>query len=394
MKKKTKVLKIILCVIAFVCVATVIANTLCMKQMIKNAESFPESGCKKITFENYDNGCYNITADGDFKVMQLTDVHIGGGWLSVTEDKKALNAVAAMITAEKPDFVVISGDLAYPVPFSAGTFNNKTAAKEIAALMEKLGVYWTLCYGNHDTEIYSYFSREDISELYMSEEYPHCLFQVGPEDVDGYGNQIFNIMNSEGEIRRSLVIFDSHAYTDGDYLGIRWLYDNIHQNQVDWYKEKINEIKNMNKGKDVPTSVFLHIPLVEYRDAWNEYLANDMTDTENVKFVRGVVGEKDPYVYCGAHEDELFEAILASESTDSIFCGHDHLNNFILNYKGVDLVYAYSIDYLAYSGIDKQGAQRGCVVLDIASDGTQKITHENYYQDKYVSYYPKEEIVM
>ena len=160
------------------------------------------------------------------------------------------------------------------------------------------------------------------------------------------------------------------------------------------HSETSRLIKEMNGGKAVPTSVMLHIPLVEYRDAWNEYLENGMKDTENVKLIRGEVGEKEPYVYCGVHEDNLFESMLKNGSTDSVFCGHDHLNNTILNYKGIDLVYSYSIDYLAYSGIDKQGSQRGCVVLDIASDGTQKITHENYYQDKYVPRYPKEEVTM
>ncbi len=394
MKKKFKVLKIIVAVIAFICVATVIANLVCMRSILSKIDTFENSGIEKLEFENYDNGCYNVTTDGDFKVLQLTDVHLGGGWMSVGKDTKALNAVAALVTYEKPDLVIVTGDIAYPVPYASGTLNNKTGAKELAALMEKLGVYWTVTFGNHDTEIYSYFNREKISELYSSEEYPHCLFQPGPEDVDGYGNQIFNIKNSKGEIIRSLVLFDSHAYTDGDFLGIRWLYDNIHQNQVDWYEEKLNEIKEMNGGKVVPTSAFFHIPLVEYRDAWNEYIANDMKDTENVKYVSGEVGEKDPYVYCGAHEDNLFESMIENKSTDSIFCGHDHLNNTILNYKGIDLIYGYSIDYLAYSKIDQQGAQRGCVVIDISQDGTQNVHHENYYQDKYVSHFPKEEVTM
>ncbi len=394
MKKKFKVLKIIVSAILLICVLTIAANVACMKTMMSKIETFPESGSEKFEFENYDNGCYNIMTDGDFKVLQITDVHIGGGWLSVTEDTKALNAVAAMVTAEKPDFVIISGDLTYPVPFAAGTFNNKTSAVELAKLMEKLGVYWTLTFGNHDTEIYSYYNREKISEIYSSEEYPHCLFQPGPEDVDGYGNQIFNIMNEDGEIIRSFILFDSHAYTDGDYLGIRWIYDNIHQNQVDWYEEKLAEIKEINGGKLAPTSVILHIPLVEYRDALNEYMDNDSQDTENVKYVRGEIGEDDPYVYCGAHEDSLFESMLENGSTDSVFCGHDHLNNIVLNYKGIDLIYGYSVDYLAYSGIDKIGSQRGCVVIDISSDGTQKTHHENYYQDKYVSHYTKEEVTM
>ncbi len=394
MRKKCKTLKIIVSVIALLCVMIFAGNVACMKVMINKIDTFPESGCEKFEFENYSNGCYNITTDDGFKVMQITDVHIGGGWLSVREDTKALNAVAAMITAEKPDFVIFTGDLTFPVPFVSGTFNNKTGATEIAKLMEKLGVYWTLTFGNHDTEAYSYYNREKISEFYSSSEYPLCLFQTGPDDVDGYGNQVFNIKNKKGEIVRSLILFDSHAYTEDDVLGIKWSYDNVHENQVTWYENTLDEIKKMNGGKEVPTSVMMHIPLVEYRDAWYEYMENGMKDTEDVKLIFGEIGEKEPYVLCGVNEDNLFETMLEKESTDSVFFGHDHLNNTILNYKGIDLVYGYSIDYLAYSGIDKQGSQRGCVVLDIAEDGTQTVTHENYYQDKYVSHFEKEEVTM
>ena len=106
------------------------------------------------------NGQYTFTTDRDFKIVQLTDVHIGGGFMSIKKDSMALNAVAAMLSEEKPDLVVVTGDIAYPVPFQAGTFNNKSSAKLFADLMEKLGVYWCMTFGNHDAELYSYYSRE------------------------------------------------------------------------------------------------------------------------------------------------------------------------------------------------------------------------------------------
>ena len=63
-----------------------------------------------------------FTTDSDFKVMQITDVHLGGGFLSYSEDRMALNAIAAMIGYEKPDLVVFTGDQAFAVPYIAGTF--------------------------------------------------------------------------------------------------------------------------------------------------------------------------------------------------------------------------------------------------------------------------------
>ena len=75
---------------------------------------------------------------------------------------------------EKPDLVIVTGDIAFPVPYKAGTLNNLASAKVFAALMEKLGVYWTLAFGNHDTEAYSYYSREDISDFYENSGFKYC----------------------------------------------------------------------------------------------------------------------------------------------------------------------------------------------------------------------------
>ncbi len=337
-----------------------------------------------------DNGEYTFITDRELKIVHLTDVHIGGGWMSFKKDQMSINAVAAMITAEKPDLVVVTGDIAYPVPFQAGTFNNKTSAKLFISLMEKLGVPWTVTFGNHDTESYSYFSREKIGNLYADESLEHCLFSMGTESVDGVGNHVIHVKNSHGVPVQELVMIDSHSYTDGDIFGIFWKYDNVHQNQVDWYEQKIKDAKKLNL--DVKSLLFMHIPLVEFRDAYDEYRTNGEKDTENTKYVSGIIGEKDPYVYCGMHEDNLFEKVLELGSTQAIFCGHDHLNNIVLNYKGVDFTYGYSVDYLAYVGISKKGDQRGCIVINVNPDGSYTQSHENYYQDKYQPLYPKEEV--
>ena len=404
-----KVLAIILIVIIAFAAVTTCITAVGLAANGKKVKSFPAVGCD-LKYENMGDGLWNIYSDKGLKVLQLTDIHIGGGWMSIKKDSMALNAVAAMISAEKPDFVIVTGDVAYPVPFQSGTFNNKTSAKLFASLMEQLGVYWTLTFGNHDTELYSYFSREDISEMYSSEKYPHCLFQAGPEDVDGCGNQVFNVVNSDGIITRSLIMLDSHSYIDGDYFGIWWKYDNIHQNQVDWYSKQIKAVKEKNAKtfetspellakypalrESVPSSLFFHIPLTEYKDAWTQYVDNGYKDTENVKFNFGAAGESGKVVYSGIHDDELFETILSLGSTDSVFCGHDHLNNFSVNYMGVDLTYGYSVDYLAYIGIYKLGSQRGCTVLEISPDGSLDFNQENYYQDKYVSHFEKEPVEM
>ena len=78
--------------------------------------------------------------------MQLTDVHIGGGWMSFFKDRRAIDCVVRMVTVEQPDLVAVTGDIAYPVPFQSGTFNNKTAARLFGRVMQNLGVYWRRCW--------------------------------------------------------------------------------------------------------------------------------------------------------------------------------------------------------------------------------------------------------
>lgn len=388
-----KVLLIIVLVIALLCgiLASVSAVGL------KSNSNFIET-IETVSFDNQlepvldDNGCYTFTTDDHFKVVQLTDVHIGGGFLSIKKDSMAINAVAAMITAEKPDLVVITGDIAYPVPFQAGTFNNKTSAELFAQLMEKLGVYWVPVFGNHDTEAYSYYSRKKISEFYSQEKFSHCLFQSGPEDVDGYGNSIINVKNTKGEITQSLVMLDSHSYVDNDYFGIMWKYDTIHESQVKWYEDSLNKIKAENNDVMPKSLAFFHIAIPEYKTAWDEYRANDFNDTENVKYIYGKAGEKDYSVYTSEYNYGFFDKVKELGSTQGMFCGHDHLNNFSIDYKGVRLTYGYSIDYLAYTGIMKFGLQRGCTVIDIAPDGSFESHLENYYQDKYQAAKEKEQV--
>ena len=327
--------------------------------------------------------------------MQLTDIHIGAGFLSIKKDTMAINAVAAMVSEEKPDLVVVSGDIAFPIPFQAGTFNNKNSARLFAELMEQLGVYWCPTFGNHDTESYSYFTREDISEFYTSGEFKHCLLQTGPEDVDGFSNYIVNVKNTQGKITQSVIMIDSQSYiSDGVIDGILWNYDCIHENQIEWYKNEIASLTEKNGGETPKSLAFFHIPLIEYKDAWTEYVNNNNQDTEDVKYIYGKVGEANDGIYCSELNSGLFDTALELGSTQGFFCGHDHLNNFSLDYKGIRLTYGYSIDYLAYFGIMKHGAQRGCTMIDIAPDGSFTSTLENYYQDKYNSVKAKEQVDM
>ncbi len=390
-----KVLGIIVIVIAVIVAVIALLNALGNRSNKNFVKEIPA-----VTYENQlvpavaDDGYYSFETDRDLRVMQLTDIHIGGGILSAKKDNLAINAVSAMVTAEKPDLVVVTGDIAYPVPFQSLTFNNKTGAVIFAELMEQLGVYWAPVFGNHDTEAYSFYSREQIYNLYTSGKYPHCLMQAGPEDVSGVGNYVVNVRKPGGEITESLFMLDSHSYTDNDYFGILWKYDTFHEDQVKWYEDTVNALAEENGGTAPKSLAFFHIPIPEFKEAYDKWAENGFKDTDDVKYVCGDAGEHKTVVYASEHNYGFFDKVKELGSTQALFCGHDHLNNFALDYEGIRMAYSYSVDYLAYVGIMKYGVQRGCTMIDVKTDGSYEATLENYYQDKYAPVKAKEPVLM
>ena len=406
-------LKIVLSIVALVlvlCIGLTVANKISEADMHKYIDSFGKVEIEnqlKPELDEYGNWCF--VTDGDFKIMQITDVHIGGGCLSRSDDKKAFNAIAAMIAYEKPDLVISTGDMASAYPHS-GTLNNRYAHEYFARLMENLGVYWTVSFGNHDSEAYNLYDRAEVAKMYSREanDYKYGLFSAGPEEISGYGNHVINVKNSDGIVTQCLIMIDTHAYTEDDPFGLEWDYDYVKEDQIEWYRNVVNtysadnqaQISVLENGADysehttVKSLAFFHIPLLEVYDAYHEYVNNGSQNTEDSKFIKGNPGEKDPVVFPSKTKTALFDTMVELGSTQGFFYGHDHLNNFVMEYKGIIMSYGYSIDYFAYGGIDKYGYQRGCQMITVHQDGSFDIVHENYYQDKYVPLYEKEDVDM
>ena len=365
--------------------------------------------------EDSETDYYEFVAESEkdsFRVLHLTDIHIGAGAFSASKDRWAIEAVVETVNRVEPDLVIVTGDMAYPVPFQAGTFNNKREAEMFASMMERLGVYWTITFGNHDTEIYSLYDRDDIAaEVYSDPKWEHCLFREGPTDIAGKGNDVIVVRHPTADgveivdaasyaanvgstkISQALVTIDSHSYTDGDYFGIAWKYDNIHQDQIDWYAREMDRLTEMNGGEQVKNLVFFHIPLTEYGVYWNEYKDNGHNDTANVHKVHGQAGESGEKSFPGVNDCLTFETMLA-HGGQGTFCGHDHYNTFAIDVKAttkdadgndvtgvIRLSYGMSIDYLAYVGIASDIEQRGGQEIRIDADGGFATRHWAYQGD-------------
>ena len=324
-----------------------------------------EHNVNKIEYDDA-TGTYTITAtNDDFKVLHLTDIHLGGSLFSYRKDIKALSACYDLIEHTHPDFVIVTGDLSFPLGIFSMSFNNSAPVYQFASFMRNLDIPWAFTYGNHDTESFASMNKTALNEVYKSLSYKtsHTLLYpyIQPE-IMGRNNQMIKLKNSDGTLNTAFFLIDSNAYT-GEGINV---YDYIHDDQVEWYATKVGEL-NAEAGHTVNSLAFFHIPLQQYRTAYELYVA----ESDAVTYYFGENNETMlDKVCCSDYPSEFFDTALELGSTTGMFCGHDHYNNMSLEYKGIRLTYGMSIDYLAMPGIENDLEQRGAELITIHKDSS------------------------
>ena len=300
-------------------------------------------------------------AEKNFKILQLTDIHIGNGPLSLEGDRNALKAVQKLMYHVKPDLVIVTGDMVYPVLFTTGSADNLTGSKRLAQLMESFKTPWTVTFGNHDEEFYSWYPLEKVAEVY--ENSSHCLFQRGPSNISGLSNHIINILNPDDSLNTSLVMLHTNSYINPILITH---YDHVHKDQVRWYEEELNAVSKLYGVSEIANSLaFFHIPVNEFIAAWDLF-ENDKNDPEIIYHF----GNKTEKISAPLFQSPLFPKMLELGSTKGVFVGHDHFNDFSITYKGIRLTYGKSIDYIAYPNKSSRlNWQRGGTIIEIDEKG-------------------------
>ena len=311
-------------------------------------------------------GYYSFTKKKgqDFRILQLTDLHYGGSIFNVKKDTYCKNLIIKIVETAKPDLIIITGDMVFPIPIIGGTINNLKSTKDIIDLFESFKIPWTVVYGNHDVEPMALYRKSRLSDEYEKAE--HCLFSRGKEDLSGQGNHVIKVYNDDNTVNTALMMIDSNMYVGKGLAAFYSGFDNIHDDQIAWYEE---EIGKMSVGRDlVPSLAFFHIPPNEFKEAWKKYTRNG-GDSE-VKWFMGEIGETNDYFGVPKYKGNFFNEMVKFGSCKGMFMGHDHLNTASIEYKGIRLTYGMSVDYLAYRGIMKWSSQRGGTIISIKDDSS------------------------
>ena len=300
-----------------------------------------------------------ISTDKDFRILQLTDLHLGFGFLSRGKDRLAMDAVKTIIEKSKPDLIVLTGDSIFPFLPKSGTLNNRKQAYKLTEFMDSFEIPYTTVFGNHDCEMGSVCNKEELAEIFKKGKY--CIFAEGRKNLTGVGNFLIELIDNSDKVLLSLVMLDSNMYgEDGWFFGG---FDRIRDDQADWCMERLSALKQANP--EMNAMAFFHMPPREFKEAYEKMKLGD----KDVIYRHGSVAEKDEYFGISRFEGTFFDKAVENGVIKWMFCGHDHLNTLSLIYKGIQLTYGMSIDYLAYKGIGKNYIQRGGTLITRRADG-------------------------
>lgn len=276
--------------------------------------------------------------DGVFKVLMMSDLQDGAQM-----DARTIALSEKMLQIEKPDLVIIGGDCIAGYDGSVQTLENmKKAMSQVASVFEKNRVPWAVVLGNHDTEHSDkfVFTRKDMIRSYMT--YPYNMNKPGPKDIHGAGNDCLSIKDSNGKKPIfNIWLLDSGMYAPAsvqefaktlpkDKADNGWYqYDWIHTDQVWWYYQSSLRMEK-RYGAKIPGLMYFHMPIREFLD---------VVDTKRA------VGDRYEGVGCSSVNSGLMASILERGDVKGIFCGHEHVNNFVGDWMGVMLGYDASNTY-------------------------------------------------
>ena len=300
--------------------------------------------------------------NGKFKIMQINDTQDTDKMNKRTED-----FIRKAVAQEKPDLVVIPGDVCNDIFIGANAKRVKQSLRNLASLLNELQVPFAYTPGNHDHD------KDDmVSTLEQMQVFNEFEYNVWDETkTNDPGTYNIPVMSSDG----SRMALNVYMIDSQNKSGLANGYTGPNPETVEWYKAKSDELKAANGGKVVPSLVFQHVPVSEIyqcltktdvkhaNDAIfslndnNWYLVNNdklFTDATRMKKNDNYVGEAPCSEIENAAGNE-YEAWLEKGDVIGAFFAHDHVNHFVMKTdEGILLGYNGGTGFAAYGRADKR----------------------------------------
>ena len=317
------------------------------------ASDYIWDGEKEFTFE--ETVTLKKEKGKDFKILTLDDIHFSDYGYRAPLSMFSTLAIKKLVASVKPDLIILPGD------FVCGD-SSYYSIQKITDLMESFGIPWAPVFGNHDDE--ANCDLNYLADVMMSS--PHCLMQKNDPEM-GVGNYIINI-SENGKTVESIFMMDSHHSQPNEKQ----------QHWFRWAADGINALTDC--GAEI--SIFMHIPLPEYQYAYDAAY-NKQTGKWNSGF--NAYGALHETICCEINSEKpvqrgFFDIVKSTGTAKHIFCAHDHMNDFSIEYEGIRLTY-----------LMKLGKASGCQpgfdggsVISTGENGINRITHKTFLLGNHV----------
>lgn len=327
--------------------AMVMISGLCSTAFAQDAQA------KKLKFHD----------DGKFTIINLFDCQD-----TYPQREEMFTFIYRIIEDYKPDLVVLGGDNAVGP--------QETKEQEIEALVKpfvETGTYFTMVFGNHDHQ--QGWSNPELFELYVryGGEYFLATNEVDVGDTAPHpkaGTHYLPVYSSkdESKVAYGLYMFDSGNYVydeNGNDIG----YGCVEPYQIEWYKENREQYKDEN-GNYVPALAFQHIVVGDVYDylyypspfdlgeLGRTFYGKHYTFVPKTQNFTGFLNEPP----CpGYYNYGQLDAMAEKGEVKAIFSGHDHVNSYDVEIKGIHVINTPGITYHSYSS----ELNHGCRLITI-----------------------------
>lgn len=293
-----------------------------------------------------------------FKIMQIADTQEGS---SVSPD--TIDLINAALDRAEPDLVVYSGDQIWGKSAFKG---NKDKVERVLSQLTKpvrdRKIPFSVCFGNHDRQVG--LSNQEQFDIYKNFDY---FIGESEENIDGVANHVIEIKDGDN-LEFLLYLIDSHS-------NLKIGYDNVHQNQIDWYR-KTRDKYEAEYGRLIPSIVIQHIPVCEvfelltevkkstkgavrgFRTHANQFYILNPDRVNKTGFMKE--SPADPQENSGE-----FAAFKEKGEVLGVYFGHDHNNSFNGKVDGIDLGYTQGAGFHVYG----PGKDRGVRIIELKKGG-------------------------
>lgn len=298
----------------------------------------------------------DFNADRNIKVLQITDTQIidssqqrsegrlqpaaAEKWKPDQMDTILFDELDALVSAQKPDLILLTGDIVY------GEFDDKgTSFNRIIEKMDSYKIPWAPIFGNHDNE--SEIGVEEQCRRFV-ENSTYCLFNRRHE-IGGNGNYSIGI-SVKGDIQRVIFMMDSNGCSNvtkvPDKSAITTSFK-FYDTQLAWYQTVAVKVKEC-KGSNVPSLMCFHVQPQELSMALvanGHQTTTDSSYSVLTKYDLGMdatkqdFGFKNSAVLGKSSLQTYLLPYLKAAGTDGLFFGHEHVNSLSVQWEGIRWTY-------------------------------------------------------